>query len=104
MAQGFAGMSNKLKFVLGVLVVGAGFFVYRTASFLIPDKTKTALEQRIAQAPLTATISEQLRDSDLDGLPDLRETDYNTNIHKNDTDGDGYLDGEEVISSHDPTK
>lgn len=41
-------------------------------------------------------------DSDNDGLNDAREEELGTNRNNSDTDGDGYLDGAEVDSGHDP--
>ncbi len=41
-------------------------------------------------------------DVDQDGLTDIEESYWNTDFQKKDTDGDGYLDGEEVASAHDP--
>lgn len=48
--------------------------------------------------------SQNMLDSDHDGLPDWEEAIYGTDPHNPDTDGDGYLDGEEVLSGHDPLK
>jgi hypothetical protein len=45
---------------------------------------------------------ENLQDSDNDGLKDWEEELYKTDLHNPDTDGDGYLDGEEVNSDHNP--
>lgn len=45
------------------------------------------------------------QDSDNDGLKDWQEMQlYNSDPCKTDTDGDGYLDGEEVASGYDPAK
>lgn len=41
-------------------------------------------------------------DWDDDGLNNREESFWNANPNKSDTDGDGYLDGEEVASGHDP--
>lgn len=41
-------------------------------------------------------------DSDSDGLTDLEETLYGTNAHNPDTDGDGFLDGNEVFHLYNP--
>lgn len=43
-------------------------------------------------------------DPDKDGLSNLDETYWNTDFQNPDTDGDGFLDGEETASGHDPTK
>jgi len=42
-------------------------------------------------------------DKDSDGLSDAKEAIYGTNAAQNDTDGDGYKDGEEVTAGFDPT-
>jgi len=44
------------------------------------------------------------KDSDNDGLPDWQETIWQTDSCKADTDGDGYLDGEEVSAGYNPVK
>ncbi|MBI4836877.1 MAG: hypothetical protein HY813_00510 [Candidatus Portnoybacteria bacterium] len=45
------------------------------------------------------------KDSDRDGLTDWQETEiYRTDPFNPDTDGDGYLDGEEVVSGYDTLK
>ncbi len=45
------------------------------------------------------------KDSDQDGLTDWQETEiYHTDPFNPDTDGDSYLDGEEVVSGYDPSK
>lgn len=45
------------------------------------------------------------KDADNDGLKDWQEVQiYKSDPCKPDTDGDGYLDGEEVASGYDPTK
>jgi len=41
-------------------------------------------------------------DMDNDGLSDIEESFYRTDLQNPDTDGDGYLDGEEVASGYDP--
>ena len=43
-------------------------------------------------------------DWDNDGLANREESFWNTDPNNPDTDGDGYLDGEEVASGHDPLK
>ncbi len=49
--------------------------------------------------------SDTNKDSDSDGLKDWQEMQiYKSDACKPDTDGDGYLDGEEVASGYDPTK
>ncbi len=56
------------------------------------------LSQEVKNAPKT------MLDSDNDLLPDNYEVILKTDKNNKDSDGDGYLDGEEIISKHDPLK
>lgn len=47
-------------------------------------------------------IESQTKDTDNDGLQDWQEDLYKTDYLNPDTDGDGYLDGEEINSGHNP--
>lgn len=47
-------------------------------------------------------IESQNKDSDNDGLKDWQEDLYKTDLNNPDTDGDGYIDGEEINSDHNP--
>jgi len=53
---------------------------------------------------ITYSGASREKDSDRDLLPDDREKELGTNPLKADTDGDGFKDGEEVASGHDPLK
>lgn len=99
-------MSLKLKLILGVLVLCAAFLGYHMVAFFHQGTSPVANSQSLLASALTATIdqSDQLLDSDHDGIPDLRETEYHTDWRMPDTDGDEYLDGEEVVSGYDPAK
>ncbi|MBI2674372.1 MAG: hypothetical protein HYX22_01375 [Candidatus Yanofskybacteria bacterium] len=55
------------------------------------------------QANINAPL-ERDADWDNDGLTNREESYWNTDPNNPDTDGDGYLDGEEVASGHDPLK
>ncbi|MDD3284669.1 MAG: gamma-glutamylcyclotransferase [Patescibacteria group bacterium] len=44
----------------------------------------------------------ELKDSDKDGLLDIYEEKYNSDINNSDTDKDGYIDGFEVINGYNP--
>lgn len=53
--------------------------------------------------PLASQAATVVKDSDYDGLSDQGEIQiYKTNPDKADTDGDGYLDGAEVLAGTDP--
>lgn len=59
-----------------------------------------------ADLPGAATGGQQVADStdsDQDGLPNAEERQWGTDSNKPDTDGDGYLDGQEVGANHNPT-
>lgn len=53
-------------------------------------------------APVGAVRAAQLIDSDHDGLVDVQEQGFKTDIHNPDSDGDGYVDGLEVRNGFDP--
>ena len=58
----------------------------------------------VPPAPLQApTLPPDGLDSDSDGLTDVEEAMYTSNPHLPDTDGDGYLDGNEVFNLYSPT-
>jgi len=50
--------------------------------------------------PLKVSLKDN--DQDNDGLSDYFELRFNTNLLKPDTDGDGYLDGEEIDNAYNP--
>ena len=83
--------------MLAVLCVGALASVWRLTGYL-SDRNAQANVSGAAQL-----IEEFKNDSDGDGLPDSEELYWQTDFRNPDTDGDGYKDGEEVLSGHDPT-
>jgi len=66
------------------------------------------ISQDIGTSTVVATSSvreidfDQITDFDKDGLSDLRERTLGLNSRNPDTDGDGYLDGVEVINGYNP--
>ena len=88
-------MTTKIKVFFSFLAVMAIISV--SSFFDIFSGVKAMLNG--AGQPLPALED----DTDHDGLPDSEESYWNTDFENPDTDGDGFLDGEEVISQHDPT-
>lgn len=74
-----------------ILIIGGAIFVLK-----YPDK------ESLLSKNSSKISKENLQDSDNDGLKDWEEELYRTNSNNPDTDGDGYLDGEEVDSGHNP--
>lgn len=97
-------MSSKLKLTLGFLVLIAGFLVIRIG-FIFGNhlKNSDSTANILTSLPTGSKQGNTLtRDSDHDGLPDREEIVYGTDPFKSDTDGDGYLDGIEVATGHNP--
>src|SRR3989344_7699510 len=88
----------KIKILVSFLGLVAVFLVYLGLKNL-----KVNLDLKPNQANVNAPL-ESDADWDNDGLPNREESYWNTDPNNPDTDGDGYLDGEEVASSHDPLK
>lgn len=94
-------MSTKLKIVLGLLLLVAGFLIVRVGSSFYNSAKTAAL---ISQTLTTPAPEENFltKDSDGDGLSDRDEIIYATDMFNKDTDGDGYWDGEEITTGYDP--
>lgn len=92
-------MTSKIKVFVGFLALVALFSVFSVFNSL-SKKTANFTTKNISGTLLFA-IDE---DTDKDGLTNKEESYWNTDFQNNDTDGDGFLDGEEVASGHDPTK
>ena len=92
--------SKKISVIVVILVLSAGIIV---SGYLI-------LQSRITKANILEQITQNLKDQeiiddlDYDGLTGWEENLHGTDPENSDTDGDGYLDGEEVIAGYDPTK
>ena len=64
---------------------------------------KETEDWNIMQA-ITYSGSTRGADSDKDFLTDVREVELGTDPNNKDTDGDGYVDGDEVLNGFDPLK
>ncbi len=90
-------MANKFKFFVGFLALIALFSVF---TFFNSFKSSSSLT---FPKSLSGSILEAVdQDVDKDGLTNKEESYWNTDQNNPDTDGDGYLDGEETASGHDP--
>lgn len=65
---------------------------------------KNSTSQNGANINQILSLASNQIDTDKDGLSDWEESLYGTDLNSPDSDGDGYLDGEEVISKRDPLK
>ncbi len=94
-------MSGRLKFLLAILAVGAGMSLWYSTGNLTASLENTVVSppSQLSGADASACI-----DTDSDGLCDYDETYWNTDFKNPDTDGDGFKDGEEVLTGHDPVK
>lgn len=90
-------MSKSIKFLMVVLVLAAGFAVFRIL-FLFSRQLDIAGARHL---PVEVEYDES-NDYDHDGLSNTDEAYWNTDPFNPDTDGDGFLDGEEVLSGRDP--
>lgn len=88
-------MTHKIKVFLTFMVLGASFSVF--TFFKSIDVRVPALKE-LKSSVLSAIDN----DRDDDGLDNTEESYWNTDFQNPDTDGDGFLDGEEIASGHDP--
>ena len=91
-------MTNKIKVFVGFLALVALFSVYSVFNSL---SGRSAL---FAGISIEKSLPSPDIDADHDGLTNKEESYWNTDFQDPDTDGDGFLDGEEVASGHDPLK
>jgi hypothetical protein len=71
--------------------------------FVSAYSKKDALSTFTLWGSKETTVESQNKDSDNDGLRDWEENLYKTDPLNPDTDADGYLDGEEINSGHNPS-
>jgi len=92
--------SKKISIVVVILILSAGVII---GGYLV-------LQSKITKANLLEQITQNLKDQEIiddldhDGLTGWEENIHGTDPENSDTDGDGYLDGEEVAAGYDPTK
>ena len=91
-------MSNQIKLFFGFITLIAMFSVYSVFNSLNGKSSFTATIG--IQTPLPEPDS----DPDHDGLINRDEDIWNTDPFNPDTDNDGFKDGEEVASNHNPLK
>lgn len=93
-------MSNKtIKILMVALFAIAALVVGRVAVLI--NKTFNPATARIHALP--AVDYEETDDFDHDGLDNGEEAVWRSDPYNPDSDGDGFLDGEEVLSDHNPT-
>lgn len=95
-------MKLKIKKSNLIILPVAIIFAVGLILFIGAYAKKDAFSQFTLWGAKETTISSQTIDSDNDGLKDWEENLYKTDPWNPDTDGDGYLDGEEINSRHNP--
>lgn len=90
--------TTTVKFLMIGLFIAAGLVVIRVGVLI--NKTFHPAVARI-YAPLELDY-EDSDDFDHDGLSNTEEAVWGSDPYNPDTDGDGYLDGEEIVSDHSP--
>lgn len=100
--------SRKVSLLVAILILLAGVFL---GGYLVLKSGKVSagqLDDILKGGPIVPAICEPNtadanKDSDNDGLKDWQEIQiYQSDPCKTDSDGDGYLDGEEVTSGYNP--
>jgi hypothetical protein len=83
--------------------INTHFLAFSTLLILFIFSPSAQAQERTDEVPKVDYSGEVIVDSDLDGLTDKGEQQrYGTNPGNPDTDGDGYLDGVEIISGTNP--
>ncbi|MFA6437043.1 MAG: thrombospondin type 3 repeat-containing protein [Candidatus Paceibacterota bacterium] len=87
------------------LVFGIGGILL-LASFVMSggQDNKASLGEAVSSTAENQTTYSFYKDDDVDGLSNAEEVIFGSSINVTDTDGDGYLDGEEVRNGYDPIK
>ena len=90
-------MQNKIKLFLTLMGLASIFAIFTFFNSFTKNHPKVTV------GSLKSNLSFALDDDvDKDGLKNTEESYWNTDFQNPDTDGDGFLDGEEVASDHDP--
>ncbi len=92
---------------LDVSVQAGQTYVYRVIAVNVGGESTLSNEAQVSTAPSIPTLVQPSLppgglDPDSDGLSDLEEPIYGTDLHNPDTDGDGFLDGNEVYHLYNP--
>lgn len=98
--------ANSTSF-LDIGVQSSRIYVYRVRAVGVGGDSLPSIEAT-ATVPLASPVVDQPKlppaglDSDSDGVTDVEETLYGTNMRIPDTDGDGFLDGNETFHLYNP--
>ena len=93
-------MPKNIKIFFAILVLGAILSVFSLTDYFHQGKAFSFnFKNMLGNLSFKTDI-----DPDNDGLDNIDESYWNTDFQNPDTDGDSFLDGEEVASGHDPTK
>lgn len=100
-------MSRRIIIILLVVlivgtVLGTGYFIVKRLNSTT-TKNPTASTTPGALTPGGQVVKDPTADPDHDGLNNSDEATWGTDPNNPDTDGDKYLDGEEVKAGHNPT-
>ena len=92
--------SKKINIVVAILILLIGISI---GGYWVL-KSKTSQADFLKQMAQEIEDQKIIDDLDHDGLAGWEENLHKTDPNNPDTDGDGYLDGEEVAAGYDPTK
>jgi len=95
-------MKLKIKNLPLATILLAIIFAIGILLFIGAYAKKDAFSQLSLWGGKETIVESQEKDSDNDGLKDWEENLYKTDSVNPDTDADGYLDGEEINSGHNP--
>lgn len=97
-------MSALMFGVVSLVVVGLlGVYVYlNSLQYQLDEEGDGEIDINININSIDSPDLELIKDSDNDGLIDVREEFYGTNPYHPDSDGDGYSDGFEILNGYNP--